>query len=351
MHTESDSLPTESISNVRLARQTAVVCTVVVLFVTVLLGIASAIDVLLMLFTGLLFAIFLYTLAKWFGQGIGLNATASLAVVVVLLLLAIVAICWFLVPTIAAQIQIFQDKWLESLRTQLSSTEWGKWLVRQLPQSEEAFPQPQIVLSRATGVVTTTIGGVGVLLMVFTLGLMLAAQPRIYREGIISLLPKSMRSRARNVFAEIGTTLEWWLIAKFSAMLIVGLLTWLGLLFLGIELAATMAVLAALLTFIPNFGPIISAVPAVLLALLQGPFVALWVVVLYIVVQLLESFVVTPMIQYRALSLPPVLVIFAQLAASAWIGIWGLALATPLLAMTAVLVRLLYKEDILHEES
>ncbi len=122
-------------------------------------------------------------------------------------------------------------------------------------------------------------------------------------------------------------------------MVVVGVLTWLGLSFLGIELAATLAIVAALLTFIPNFGPIISAVPAVLLGLMQSPMTALWVVLLYIVVQLIESNLVTPLLQYRALSLPPVLVITAQLAASVWMGVLGLVVSTPLLIVATVLVR------------
>lgn len=337
-----------------LVKQAAVICAVVGLFVVILLGIASAIDVLLMAFTGLLFAIFLHSPADLLNQRTGLGATLSLVVVVMLLFLLVAAIGWFLAPTIAEQLQILQHQWpewLESLRSRLSATTWGSWVVQQLPQAHQAVPQPQAVVSRATGVVSTAIGGLGVPVVVFAVGLMLAAQPHVYQEGLICLVPPARRPRAKTVLREIGSTLQWWLIAKFTAMVTVGLLTWMGLLLLGVELAATLAVLAALLTFIPNFGPILSAVPAVLLALMQGPYVALWVVLLYTVIQLLESFVVTPLIEYRALSLPPALVICAQLAASAWVGVWGLALATPLLAVVVVMVRLLYVEDILQDIS
>lgn len=353
MHTASDSpSQIESTRLLRLARQTAVIAAVVALFVAILLGLASAVDVLLMTFAGLLFGIFLSTLADWFYQHTRLGATTSLVAVVVLLLLMVAAVGWFLAPTIIAQLEDLKKKWpewIDSLRSQISATPWGSWVVEQLPQADQALPRPQALLSRATGVASTAIGGLGVPIMVFAVGLMLAAQPQTYQKGVLCLVPPAGRTRAQEVLREIGSTLKWWLIAKFTAMFIVGVLTWLGLLLLGVEIAATLAVLAALLTFIPNFGPIISAVPAVLLALLQGVDVALWVVVLYVVVQLLESFVVTPLIQYRALSLPPVLVIVAQLAASAWVGVWGLALATPLLAVIVVLVRLLYLEDILHE--
>lgn len=264
MHAASENLVNESNSHFRLAKQTAVICAVGGLFVVILLGIASAIDVLLMAFTGLLLAIFLHTLADLLNQRTGLGAAWSLVVVVVLLLLLVAGIGWFLVPTIADQLQVVQKQWpewLESLRTRLTATTWGSWVVQQLPQADQALPQPQAVVSRATGVVSTAIGGLGVPVVVFAVGLMLAAQPHVYKEGLMCLVPPARRPRAKEVLREIGSTLQWWLIAKLTAMVIVGLLTWLGLLFLGIELAATLAVLAALLTFVPNFGPIIAAVP------------------------------------------------------------------------------------------
>jgi len=352
MHTGNENLPGGADGRLWLAQRTAVVCAVLGAFVLVLLAIASAIDVFFMAFSSLLLAIFLHTLAGWLDQRSGLGAVWSLVVVVLLLLLLAVATGLFLVPIIAEQLQEFQEKWpesLSSLEKRLSATEWGSWLLQQLPDADQTWPQLQSTLLRATGIVTSAIGGVGVPVVVLALGLMLAAQPQVYREGFLCIVPPSRRSRAKAVFKEIGSTLQWWLIAKFIAMVIVGILTWLGLFLLGVEMAATLAVLAALLTFVPNFGPIISAVPAVLLALMQGPLIALWVVLLYISIQTIESFVITPAIQYRALSLPPALVLVAQLAASVWAGVWGLVLATPLLAVFIVLVRLLYVEDILRD--
>lgn len=154
-----------------------------------------------------------------------------------------------------------------------------------------------------------------------------------------------MHKRANHVFEAMGDTLKWWLAAKIASMIVVGLLTWLGLLALSIQLAISLGILAAVLTFIPNFGPIISAIPAVLLGLLQSPMTAAWVIILFIVVQLLESYVVTPAIQYRALSMPPVLVVAAQLMGGVWFGILGLGLATPLLAAGMVLIQELYLKN------
>ena len=338
----------------RLAQRTATICSVVALMIVILLGIASAIDVVLILFLGVLLAIVLHSLATVLGRYTGLGETWSLVVVLALLLLLAVASGWLLVPTIATQVEQFRQEWPESLakvRERMNATSWGKWLIEQVFDADRFLPQPQAMLSRTAGAATSAFGLVGVLLMVGVVGLFLAVQPQLYLQGLLRFIPPSQRAHGKTILAECGSSLQSFLSAQATAMVVVGVLTWVGLYFLGIKLAATLAILAALLTFVPNFGPIISAVPAVLLGLMQSPMTALWVVVLYIVVQLIESNLVTPMLQYRALSLPPVLVIGAQLGASVWMGVLGLVVSTPLLIVATVLVQNLYLQGILHEEA
>ena len=168
------------------------------------------------------------------------------------------------------------------------------------------------------------------MLLIFFIGLFLGIQPRLYIDGIVKLVTLSKRDRAREILGEIGAGLKWWLAGKLVAMVCVGGLTFLGLRLLGIGMALTLAVLAALLTFIPNFGPIIAAVPAVLIGLLEGPATALWIVGLYVAIQTVESYVITPLIQQQAVSLPPALTITSQLVMAVFVGGLGLALATPL---------------------
>lgn len=336
----------------RLAKQTATVCAVAALMIVFLLGIASAIDVVLILFISVLFAIMLHSLADLLGRYSGIGETWSLLVVVLLLLLLTVVGGWLLVPRIATQTEQFRQQWPESLasfRERMNGTPWGNWLLQQVIETDQFLPKPQAILSRTAGAATSAFGLMGVLLVVCFVGLMLAAQPQAYQQGFLRLIPLSQRARGKTILGEIGSSLKWFLTAKAVAIVVVGVLTGLGLSLLGVELAATLAIVAALLTFIPNFGPIISAVPAVLLGLMHSPMTALWVVVLFIAVQLIESYLVTPLIQYRALSLPPVLVIAAQLAASVWMGVLGLVVATPLLIVAIVLVRNLYLKGMLQE--
>jgi predicted PurR-regulated permease PerM len=134
-------------------------------------------------------------------------------------------------------------------------------------------------------------------------------------------------------------------------MSVVGVLTFAGLWLIGLPLAAALALISALLTFIPNIGPLIAAVPALLLAFASGGNMVLLVIAVYVVVQAIETYLVTPLIQQEKVSLPPALVIGAQLLMGVMFGILGLALATPLAALTLTLASGLYVHDYLEREA
>ncbi len=123
---------------------------------------------------------------------------------------------------------------------------------------------------------------------------------------------------------------------------IVFILTAIGLAIIGIPIWLVLALMAGLLNFIPNFGPLIAMIPAVLVAFLQGPTTALWVAALYIIVQVAESNFITPTVQHKLIDIPPALVILAQLFIGALTGGWGLVLATPLIVIIIVMVQELY---------
>lgn len=134
-------------------------------------------------------------------------------------------------------------------------------------------------------------------------------------------------------------------------MILIGSLTTAGLWLLDVPLALTFGVLSALFTFIPNIGPPLAILPAILLALTLSPTRALYVLLLYLVIQTVESYLLTPLLQQRVVSLPPALTISAQILMAVLLGGLGLALATPLTAVSLVLVKMLYVEDVLNANS
>jgi predicted PurR-regulated permease PerM len=148
----------------------------------------------------------------------------------------------------------------------------------------------------------------------------------------------------------LENALIWWMVGRFSSMAVVGIMTMIGLWILGIPLPFTLGVIAAVLSFIPNIGPIISVIPALLLALLDSPSKVLYVILLYIGIQTVESYIITPLIQKRAVSLPPALLISVQIMIGVLLGAFGLILATPLMVVIIVLVQTIYIQDIIGDK-
>lgn len=183
--------------------------------------------------------------------------------------------------------------------------------------------------------------------IVLFVGLFLAASPALYRDGVVRLFPRKNRPRIEQILNEMGRTLWSWLLGRFASMLITGLGTGIGLAILGVPLPFVLGGLTGLLTFIPNIGPAIGLALSVLVALPQGGNTAVWVIVVFLGFQILESYVVTPLIQHRQVSIPPAALIVWQVVLGLLAGFLGIAVSTPILAVLFVLVRMAYLEDVL----
>ena len=188
----------------------------------------------------------------------------------------------------------------------------------------------------------TTFGILGDLYVILLIGAYLTAAPLLYTKGIKKLVPPKGREKAEAVLAHLGKSMKQWILGKLFAMLVVFVLTAIGLKILGMPMWLALAIIAGFLNFIPNFGPLLAMIPAVLVALSIDPQTALIVVGLYILVQFLESNLITPKIQQRLTSVPPALIITSQLIVASFAGIWGIALATPIILVVIILVRELH---------
>jgi predicted PurR-regulated permease PerM len=184
--------------------------------------------------------------------------------------------------------------------------------------------------------------GIADVIIVLVAGIFLAVQPRFYLTGLVKLFPSGKRSLAIESILESERALRLWLKGQLIAMILVGLLVGLGLAALGMPSAFTLGLLAGILEFIPFAGPIISAIPALLLALAVSPDMALYVVLLYIAVQQFEGAVLMPLVQQYAVDLPGVILLFSLIAFGAIFGVLGVVLAAPLAVVTYVLVKRLY---------
>ena len=335
-----------------IVHKVAVTIAVVLFALLLVAALYYVFDVIMLVFAAILLAIFLRGLAEVLSQYVKVSDGWLVLLVSVILLALVGGFIALLSPSVAEQVGLLRDKIPASVQKAsdyLNQFGWGRTLLQNLPSYQSIVDNINAgsLMSRVGGFFTTTIGAVGNIAIVLLLAIYFASEPKMYLDGFVRLFPHERRERVTEVIAGIYQTLRWWLIGKAGSMIFIGLLTWVGLWILGVPLALTLGLIAGLLSFIPNFGPIMSAVPAILLAFIDSPVTALYVLGLYVLVQLIESNVVTPFIERETVELPPALTITFQLVLGVLVGGLGLVLATPLLAAIVVAVQMLYIEDVL----
>lgn len=334
-------------------RRVAVAVGFTALVVVLLLFVWMLAQVLLLLFAGLLLAVFLNGMARRIQAHTPLTYGWALAATCMGLVAVWGVIGWLLAPAVVTQLSELTDtlpQSIERLHQELGDTRWGGFLLEQLPAPEQIVSGRQGIWTQVTGAVSMVVGMLANALVILVTGLFLAANPAQYRRGLVRLVPMSRRNRADEVLGSVGKALWGWLIGQFVAMTLVGLLTWIGLMLLGVPLALGLGVIAGAFEFVPYIGPWVSAVPAVLIALLSSPQQALYVSLLFLGIQQLEGNLITPLVMKEAVSLPPALTIAATVVAVVLFGLAGVLLATPLLVVVKVLVQKLYIEDVLGDK-
>ena len=207
------------------------------------------------------------------------------------------------------------------------------------------------LLGRVGGSVLPVVGGVAntllSVLIIFFISMYLLAEPETYVKGIIKLTPIWYRGRLRVILQRIDLTLRAWLSVTAVSMVVVGLGTGLGLAMLGIQEWVALGVLAGLLSFIPNFGPVVALIPAVAAAIVQAESNIIWTVVIVYGVSFFQSQVLSPVLASERMNMPAILVLLGQIIFGFFFGFLGLMLAVPLSAVVAVLVDEVYVKDIL----
>ena len=304
-------------------------------------------NMLLLLFLGILFAILLSMPARKLSAHTPLPRQGALALVGILFLALIGLGGWFLGSQIAQQTDQLTQQLQQSI-DRLRQYQWGQYVVSNAPSfSEIASGGGGGVFSRITGAASRVIDAVASVVIVLFLGVYLSVKPDLYKRGLLQLLPEKRRPRTGEALDATGYLLWMWLLATFVSMAIIGTLSWLGLMLLGIPLAPVLGLIAGLMEFIPLIGPFLAALPAVLVAFLQGPMQALYVALLYLGIQQVESNLITPLVQEQGTSLPPALTLLAAVAFGLLFGPLGIIVATPLMVAVMVLTKMLYVEDVL----
>jgi predicted PurR-regulated permease PerM len=311
------------------------------------------VQVLLLAFAGVLFAVFLSALSGWLSRRTGIRYGWALAAVVAGLVLLTGGLGCMLANVLAAQAAELSQKLPQALRQiqeYLEATPWGRLVLEKAPRAAESFAEPG-VLWQVTGLVSGAAGFLVAIVVIVFVGIFGAAEPAVYKEGLLHLVPPDSRGRAAQAVDAITFNLRGWLVGQAFLMVMIGVTTAAGLWLLGIPLALTLGLIAGILELVPYIGAWLSAVPAALIALLLGPWYLVMTLALYLGLHILEGYVLVPLVQRRAVHLPPALTLVAQVLLGDLLGVLGLVVAAPLTVAAVVLVKMLYVEDALGDQT
>jgi len=324
-------------------------------FVLVCVILWKTAQVILLIFAGILLAVILRSCSGLLVRLTRLPERWALTLALGLLAAAAGVLVWVSAGQVAEQAVELRDKLVESAGKVLGG-------IQQTPAGEEVVAQAEAlqqhldmstlgkVWSQAAGIFATTLGALSGLLIFLFMGVFFAYTPDLYLSGLLRLVPIDIRPRAREVLTHVATTLRGWLLGQLVAMVFVFLTTWLLLWAFGVPMAMLLALLTGALNFIPYLGPLIAVIPIVLVAFTQSPESGIYVFILFMIIQTIESDVVMPLVFQKTVELPPALTIAGQLALGSLLGVLGVILATPITAVLMVIVRMLYVEDLLGDD-
>ena len=303
-------------------------------------------DVLLLLFGGIILATVLRAMARPLVRRFGWPHRLAFGIAVVAFIGIFIGIGWLVGDRIGMQFETLRERLpaaIKAVRGWLESQSWGATVLDTWNEADAAT----VPWGRIANVASKTLGALGSVALVLFVGIFLAADPNLYRRGLVALFPPDSRPAVDGALQSSGRALGRWLLGQLVSMAFVGVTTAVGLAVIGVPGALSLGLIAAVLGFIPFFGPILSGLLAVLFAFTLGPQQALYVAILAVAIQQIEGHLLMPFVQRWAVSLPPVLGIMAGVVFGLLFGIVGLIFATPLMVVVIVLVRELYIERFL----
>ena len=326
-----------------------------VLFVALLYLLWQIKNVLMLGFAAIAFATVINKLVQQIKK-VGIPRGPAVAISLLGLIGLFVGAGWFIVPAIADQLPEYtflSEQGFERLQgwyRQFRGVVPGDALAN--TKLEDLLPQlSQLNPNWASRLIVFFTGSLDFFLntlLVSVLTIMLLANPKGYRKMFLMAFPKFYRRRADEILDECEASLSGWFTGVLFNMAIITLFSGVGLALIGVRLPMVNALIAGLLTFIPNIGPILSVIPPVLMALATAPWMAIAVLVLYFAIQQIEGMVLTPLVMEKQVSLLPAITLVAQVVFAVFFGLLGLFLALPLVVVLQVWSQELLVKDVLN---
>jgi predicted PurR-regulated permease PerM len=306
--------------------------------------------IILLVFASCIGALFLSTLTNWTQKLLRVRRGGAFAIVICSVALVLGLGIWARGALLLQQLGDLEASIPAAIRQihlKLQSDGLGRWLLAQSTDPDQLDRGASFLLSKIGGAMYVTGATIASMLVVVVTSLYMGAEPDFYLRGIRRLVPKAHRPIVDRCLTAITETLRMWIVARALCMVTIGIFISCGLLLIGVPLAGTLGIIAAILTFVPNIGPILSVVPAALLAFSISPFKAIMTIGIFGLAHFLEGNLVSPLMDRKMVRLPPSLTLSMQLLLALFAGALGVALAAPLTAATlAVLGVLLPHEDL-----
>jgi predicted PurR-regulated permease PerM len=312
---------------------------IVALLVVAILITRVAFNVLLMVLAGILISVYFHGLGDMIQRRTKWSRKICMTISVGGSFLIIALLFWFMGTKIQGQIEVLSDtlpNTVNNVKAKLGESSIGrKVLEYSNKNSDKMFMTAQRFFS-------TSFGVLGNIYIILFLSIFFTAQPSLYKDGIIKLMPRNKRDLAKCVIDRVSLALKGWLKGMMLSMVLIFIMIGTGLTIMGIPVALVLALIVGILKLIPNFGSLAAMIPGVLLALTISVNTAIATALLYMISQTIVSNIVTPLIQKRMINTPPALTIIAQVIMGSLCGALGVILAVPLLAILIILVDELY---------
>ena len=331
----------ESDSRLRLAQTTAIIMMVVIALIALAAAVWQLLGVILLAFAAVLIATIFHGIADPIAARTPLSRVAALPIAVLILLGVIFGLGWLVQAKVASEVMSVLEK-ASNVLPQIGQYIGGPELSTQATDALKKMATSGSLWGQVTWFGATALGFVTNLLLILFGGVYLAINPGLYRNGLLKMLPTSAQDAVGETMDATGRALKAWLVGQLIAMLVTGIMTWVGLWLIGIPSAAGLALIAGLFEFIPLLGPFLGAVPALLIAFSEGQSMLLWTAGIFLVVQQIESNLIQPVISRHSVSIAPALLLFAVVAFGIIFGTLGIFLAAPLTVAVYVAVAKLY---------
>jgi predicted PurR-regulated permease PerM len=287
---------------------------------------------LLLIFAGIVFASMLDGGTRLLGRVLPIGRGWRLLIVTLAVMGFVGWTFVFAGQTIASQAETLRDVVTQQGNRLLS---WGNSLgiLQGGVQVDQLSGQLMGSLGRLGSAVSSALGAVTSMVMILVIGIFIAIEPRLYERGIAWMMPLRSRGTFYRTISHMGHTMRRLMAGRLLGMLVEGVGTWLLLWIGGVPMAALLGLLTGLLAFVPNIGAIISGVLIVLAGFSVSTDAGLWAIGVYVVVQVVDGYLIVPYVARKTVDLAPALVLGAQLLFGALFGLVGLALADPIIAM------------------